>query len=378
MTFAHVMGMPVEESALTLAPAGAAILTGAAVIARSKLAGIVGWLPASLRPRGQLRATATFGSRRDRDRLESDHKARREAMRIPATAATTRHRTVEVDGLDIFYREGGDEADPTVLLLHGFPTSSYMFRNLIPALADEFHLVAPDYPSYGQSSFPARDEFDYTFERFYEIVVGFVDTLGSQTFSIYVQDYGAPIGLRIASRHPERVQALIVQNGNAYMDGFTPMWEPLFAYAGNRNSETEAPVRSLLTPEAIKWLWTHGTRDPNSIAPETWTLDAHNLDRRDNREIQLDIFYDYRLNIPEYEKFQHYLREHQPPTLITWGKGDEIFAPAGAEAYTRDLPTAELHLLDTGHFALEEELEFIADKMRRFLKENVSNAPLDA
>ena len=170
------------------------------------------------------------------------------------------------------------------------------------------------------------------------------------------------------------MQALIVQNGNAYMDGFTPMWEPLFAYAGNRNDETEAPVRSLLTLEAIKWLWTHGTRDPNSIAPETWTLDAHNLDRRDNREIQLDIFYDYRLNIPEYEKFQHYLREHQPPTLITWGTGDEIFGPAGAEAYTRDLPNAEVHLLDTGHFALEEELEFIADTMRRFLNENVSTA----
>jgi pimeloyl-ACP methyl ester carboxylesterase len=174
------------------------------------------------------------------------------------------------------------------------------------------------------------------------------------------------------------VQALIVQNGNAYMDGFTPMWEPLFAYAGNRNSETEAPVRSLLTFEAIKWLWTHGTHDPKSIAPETWTLDAHNLDRRDNRDIQLDIFYDYRLNIPEYEKFQRYLREHQPPTLITWGMGDEIFGPAGAEAYKRDLPDAEVHLLDTGHFALEEELEFIADKTRRFLNENVSSAPLNA
>jgi pimeloyl-ACP methyl ester carboxylesterase len=359
MIFAHVMGVPVEESALALAPAGAAILTGAAVVVRSKLAEIGGAATAPLRRRGQSTK-------------------RREAMRIPATAATVRHRTVEVDGLDIFYREAGDEADPTVLLLHGFPTSSFMFRNLIPALSDEFHLVAPDYPSFGQSSFPPKDEFDYTFERFYEIVLGFVDALGLDTFSIYVQDYGAPIGLRIASRHPERVQALIVQNGNAYMDGFTPMWEPLFAYAGNRNSETEAPVRGLLDPETIKWLWTHGTRDPESIAPETWMLDALNLDRRDNREIQLDIFYDYRLNIPEYEKFQQYLREHRPPTLITWGKGDEIFGPAGAEAYARDLPDAELHLLDTGHFALEEELEFIADKMRRFLNENVRNAPLDA
>jgi pimeloyl-ACP methyl ester carboxylesterase len=296
-------------------------------------------------------------------------------MPIPATtAAITRHKTVEIDGLDIFYREGGDRANPTVLLLHGFPTSSFMFRNLIPALADEFHVVAPDYPAFGHSSFPANDEFDYTFEGFYEIVRRFVDALEIGSLSLYVQDYGAPIGLRLASRHPERVQALIVQNGNAYMDGFTPMWEPLFAYASNRNSETEAPVRGLLTAETIKWLWTHGTRDPSNIAPETWTLDAHNLDRRGNRDIQLDIFYDYRLNIPEYENFHHYLREHQPPTLITWGVNDEIFGVAGAEAFRHDLPNAEVHLLDTGHFALEEELEFIAHTMHRFLKENVSSA----
>jgi pimeloyl-ACP methyl ester carboxylesterase len=292
-------------------------------------------------------------------------------MSVAATAVMTRHKTVEVDGLEIFYREGGDPGNPTVLLLHGFAASSFMFRDLIPALADEFHLVAPDYPSYGQSAFPARDEFDYTFERFYEIVLGFVDTLGLDDFSIYIQDYGAPIGLRIASRHPERVRALIVQNGNAYTKGFTPLWEPLFAFAADRNSETEAPVRGLLTTDAMKWLWTHGARDPQSIAPETWTLAAQNLDRRDNREIQLDIFYDYRLNIPEYERFQRYLRVHRPPTLITWGKGDEVFGPGGAEAYTRDLPGAEVHLLDTGHFALEEDLVFIADRMRRFLGENV-------
>ena len=185
-------------------------------------------------------------------------------MSVTATAARTQHKTVEVDGLDVFYREGGDRAKPAVLL-HGFPTSSFMFRNLIPALADEFHLVAPDYPSYGQSSFPAKHEFDYTFERFYEIVLGFVDTVGLDTFSVYIQDYGAPIGLRIASRHPERVQALIVQNGNAYMEGSTPMWEPLFAFAGNRNRETEAPVRGLLTHEAVKWLWTHGMRNPEGV-----------------------------------------------------------------------------------------------------------------
>jgi len=292
-------------------------------------------------------------------------------MSIPMTTARTHHNTIEVDGLDIFYREGGDPARPNILLLHGFPTSSFMFRNLIPALADEFHLVAPDYPAYGHSSFPARHEFDYTFERFYEIVLGFVDAVGLDTFSIYMQDYGAPIGLRIASRHPERVQALIVQNGNAYMEGFTPMWEPLFAFAGNRNAETEAPVRGLLTDEAVRWLWTHGMRNREAVPPEVWTLDAHNLDRPGNRDIQLDVFYDYRHNIPEYETFQHYFRTHQPPTLVTWGKRDEIFGPDGAEAYKRDLPDAEVHLLETGHFALEDDLELIADTMRRFLHENI-------
>jgi pimeloyl-ACP methyl ester carboxylesterase len=249
-----------------------------------------------------------------------------------------------------------------------------MFRNLIPALADEFHLVAPDYPSYGHSSFPAKHEFDYTFERFYEIVLGFVDAVGLGTFSIYIQDYGAPIGLRIASRHPERVQALIIQNGNAYMEGFTPTWEPLFAFAENRTHETEATVRELLTYEAVRWLWTHGMRDPEAVPPEAWALDAHNLDRIGNRDIQLDIFYDYRLNIPEYETFQQYFRTHQPPTLVTWGKGDEVFGAEGAEAYKRDLPNAEVHLLETGHFALEDDLELIADKMRRFLRENVERA----
>jgi pimeloyl-ACP methyl ester carboxylesterase len=296
-------------------------------------------------------------------------------MSVATTAPGTQHKTVQVDGLEIFYREGGDRANPSVLLLHGFPTSSFMYRNLIPALADEFHLVAPDYPSYGQSSFPRKAEFEYTFERFYEIALKFVDAIGLDTFSIYLQDYGAPIGLRLASRHPERVQALIVQNGNAYMEGFTPLWEPLFAFAEDRNSETEAPVRGLLTPEFLKWMWTHGTRDPANIAPETWALDSRNLERPGNREIQLDIFYDYRLNIPEYENFQRYLREQQPPTLIVWGKNDEIFGPAGAEAYRGDLPDAEVHLLDTGHFALEEELELIAHTMRRFLRENVRKGP---
>ena len=263
---------------------------------------------------------------------------------------------------------------PTVLLLHGFPTSSLMFRNLIPALADEFHLVAPDYPWYGQSSFPAKDEFDYTFERFYEIVLRFVDTLGLERL----------LDLRPGLRRTHRPQArLAPPRARAGADrpererihgGVHAMWEPLFAYAGNRNGETEAPVRSLLTLEAIKWMWTHGTRDPeehragdlDARRATTWSAAATARSSSTSSTTTGST--------SEYKKFQQYLREHQPPTLIIWGEGDEIFGPAGAEAYKRDLPDAELHLLDTGHFALEEELEFIADAMRRFLNANVRDA----
>jgi pimeloyl-ACP methyl ester carboxylesterase len=278
----------------------------------------------------------------------------------------TQHKTVQVHGLDIFYREAGNPANPTLLLLHGFPSSSQMFRNLIPRLADRFHLVAPDYPGFGQSSFPLHDQFTYTFERLYEVVVAFVDAIGLDRFSIYIQDYGAPIGLRIAQRTPERVLGIVTQSGNAYMEGFTPFWDRLFAHAKDRAAH-EASVREYLTHEATRWQWTHGTRDPASIAPDTWELDYRYLDRPGNREAQLDLFYDYQFNLDGYPAFQAYFRERRPPALIVWGRNDEIFGPAGAEAFLRDLPDAELHLLDTGHFALEEELDFIAERIRAFL-----------
>jgi pimeloyl-ACP methyl ester carboxylesterase len=287
------------------------------------------------------------------------------------TASTTKHRFVEVDGLDIFFREAGDRANPTLLLLHGFPTSSYMYRDLIPKLADRYHLVAPDYPSFGHSAFPAADEFDYSFESLYEMVVRFVDTLGLDTFSIFIQDYGAPIGLRLAQRNPDRVQAIVTQSGNAYLEGFTPFWEPLFAYATDPNPDTESKVREYLTHEANRWIWTHGTRDPESVSPDTWTLDNANIDRPGNREIQLKLFRDYKHNLDGYPVFQQYFRERQPPTLILWGRNDEVFGPKGAEAYLADLPDAELHLLDTGHFALEEDAGFIAAKVRDFLGRHV-------
>jgi pimeloyl-ACP methyl ester carboxylesterase len=284
--------------------------------------------------------------------------------------AATRHRTVQVDGLDIFYREAGDRANPTLLLLHGFPTSSQMFRNLIPNLSDRYHLVAPDYPGFGQSSFPARDRFDYSFERIYDVVLNLVDTIGLDTLSIYIQDYGAPIGLRLAQRNPDRVQAIITQSGNAYLEGFTPFWDRLIAYSHDRAAH-EASVREYLTYEATKWQWTHGTRDPESVPPDTWELDYRYLDRPGNKEAQLDLFYDYQYNLDSYPAFQQYFRDHKPPVLIVWGKNDEIFSPAGAEAYLKDLPDAELNILDTGHFALEEDGDLIAEKIRDFLGRHI-------
>jgi pimeloyl-ACP methyl ester carboxylesterase len=289
-----------------------------------------------------------------------------------STTAPTQHKTVQVDGLEVFYREGGDRANPTLLLLHGLPTSSRMFRNLIPALADRFHLVAPDYPGFGHSAFPPADDFEYSFANLTRVVERFIEVLGLERFSIYIQDYGAPIGLSIASARPERVQAIITQSGNAYMDGFTPFWEPLFAFASDPGPENEAKVRPLLTREANVWQWTHGTRDPENIDPDLPALDTRGFDRPGNRDVQVGLFYDYRLNLDKYPVFQQYFREHQPPMLITWGRNDEIFGPDGARAYLRDLPDAELHLLDTGHFALEEELDFIAQRIRDFLTRHAS------
>lgn len=283
-----------------------------------------------------------------------------------------KHRTLNVDGVDVYYREAGNPANPTLLLLHGFPSSSHMFRNLIPALADEFHLVAPDYLGFGNSAFPPPEEFDYTFENLAAVMRGFMDGIGLDRYSLYIQDYGAPIGLSIATAQPERVEALIVQNGNAYTEGFImPFWEPLFAYAKERTPETEAVARGALEIDAQRWQYTHGARDVEAISPDNWNLDQRFLDRPGNKEVQLGLFYDYQFNIPKYLAFQEYLRTHRPPTLIVWGKNDEIFGAAGAEAYKRDLPDAELHLLDTGHFALEEDLDVIAGHIRRFLGEHL-------
>jgi len=282
------------------------------------------------------------------------------------------YRTVKIDGLDIFYREAGPREAPAVLLLHGFPTSSHMFRNLIPALADEFRLVAPDYPGFGNSSMPTVDQFDYTFDHLAEVIDKFTEKIGLKKYSLYVMDYGAPVGYRLAVKHPERVQALVVQNGNAYDEGLdNDFWKPIKAYWQERTEERAKPLRGFFTREATIWQYTDGVRDKEAISPDNWNIDQPLLDRPGNAEIQLALFYSYGSNPALYPEGQAYFREKQPPTLIVWGKNDQIFPAAGAEPYKRDLKNLEFHLLDTGHFALEEDGAEIAGLLREFLRKNV-------
>jgi len=279
----------------------------------------------------------------------------------------TLHRTIQVNGLNIFYREAGPKDAPAILLLHGFPTSSHMFRNLIPALADKYRVIAPDYPGYGHSAMPRVGEFNYTFDNLAGVMEEFIEKVGLKRYSIYLMDYGAPVGFRIASKHPERVQALLIQNGNAYEEGLREFWKPLKAYWSERSEANAAELRKLLTLEATRWQYTHGTRREETISPDNWLVDQALLDRPGNQEIQLALFYDYGSNPPLYPKWQEYFRRHQPPTLIVWGKNDQIFPADGAHPYRRDLKNLELYLLDTGHFALEEEGATIAALIRSFL-----------
>ncbi len=283
------------------------------------------------------------------------------------------YRTVEIEGQEIFYREAGPADAPTILLLHGFPTSSHMFRNLIPALADEFHVIAPDYPGYGNSSMPPLDEFEYSFAHFARIVETLTDRLGVERYSLYLMDYGAPVGFRLATSRPERVEALIVQNGNAYEEGLGEFWDPIKAYWADPTADNAVPLRGLLTLDATKWQYTNGVRDPEVISPDNWAVDQPLLDRPGNDEIQLAMFYDYRTNVPLYPQWQQYLRSYQPPTLIVWGTGDFIFPAEGAHPYKRDLKDLEFHLLETGHFALEEDGDRIAALIRSFLRRKVAH-----
>jgi pimeloyl-ACP methyl ester carboxylesterase len=279
-----------------------------------------------------------------------------------------RYNTIRVNELEVFYREAGPQDGPVILLLHGFPTSSNMFRNLIPRLATSFHVVAPDYPGFGQSSMPSHNDFDYSFENLTNVVEALVDKLGLTRYSIYVMDYGAPIGYRLALRHPERVQALIVQNGNAYDEGLREFWDPIKKYWNDPTTENREAIRFLVDPKSTRWQYENGVADHTLLDPTTWVLDQVGLDRPGNAEIQLDLFYSYRTNVPLYPEFQAFFRQFQPPTLIVWGKNDFIFPPEGAVPYPRDLKDVETHLLDTGHFALETHGEEIASRIEEFLK----------
>lgn len=283
-----------------------------------------------------------------------------------------RYRIAKIDDLDIFYREAGPADAPVILLLHGFPTSSHMFRDLIPLLADKYRLIAPDYPGYGYSSAPSHEQFEYSFDNLANVVERFTEKVGLTKYSLYVMDYGAPVGYRLAAKHPERVQALIVQNGNAYEEGIdNPFWGPIRTYWKDRNQQNRDALRTILTLDATKWQYTNGVRNVEAISPDTWNHVQPLLDRPGNDEIQLDLFYSYGSNPPLYPQWQEYFRKYQPPTLIAWGKNDEIFPPAGAHPYLRDLKTVDFNLLDTGHFALEEDHKVMASLIRNFLGQHL-------
>ncbi len=282
----------------------------------------------------------------------------------------TRYATVRVDGVDVFYREAGDPAAPTVLLLHGFPASSFMFRELIPQLAGRYHVVAPDYPGFGLSAFPDRGAFPYTFENLARHLDAFTRVLGLRRYALYIQDYGAPIGLRLALAHPERVTALVVQNGNAYAEGLSDAWGPLRELWRDPSDAHRESVRGWLTAEGLRQQYLAGVPEglQARFSPDTWTLDWLRLSRPGNVDMQIDLFYDYRTNVALYPQFQAFLRDRRPPTLIVWGRYDPFFTLAGAEAYRRDVPGAELHVLDTGHFALESHAAPIGALMLAFLE----------
>ena len=278
-----------------------------------------------------------------------------------------RYRTVTVDGHRVFYRDAGEPTHPALLLLHGFPSSSHMFRNLIPLLADRYHIVAPDLPGFGFSDAPDRAAFDYTFDNLARVIEGFVDRVGLERYAIYVFDYGAPVGFRLALARPERVTAIISQNGNAYEEGLSAGWTPIRKYWQESTTANRDAIREFLTPETTKWQYVHGVSDETLVAPESYALDSALLARPGNDEIQLDLFLDYASNIALYPKFQDYFRTKRPPFLAVWGRNDPFFLPAGAEAFKRDIPGAVVRFFNTGHFALETHVKEIAAAIRGFV-----------
>jgi pimeloyl-ACP methyl ester carboxylesterase len=283
----------------------------------------------------------------------------------------TLYKTILVDSLSIFYREAGDPSNPKLVLLHGFPASSHQYRNLISVLADRFHVVAPDYPGFGNSDLASPDEFKYTFDRLSEIMENFLKAIGFRYFGLYMQDYGGPVGFRIITRHPESLEWLVIQNSNAYEIGFTSAWDGLRALWKNRTSETEAPLYVFLQLDTIRQIYLYGHKNPEAINPDNWNMDFRFMERPNTHQVQMDLFYDYRTNVALYPKWQKFLRDRQPKTLIFWGQNDIFFTVDGGEAYLKDLPDAEMQRLDSGHFAVEDCLHEIANNIQRFYIERV-------
>jgi pimeloyl-ACP methyl ester carboxylesterase len=288
--------------------------------------------------------------------------------------ANLKYGTLSVEGLNISYREAGDPANPKLVLLHGFPASSHQYRNLIPALADRFHIIAPDYPGFGNSDMPDPASFAYTFDRLSEITEQFLKAKGFDRYGLFVQDYGGPVGFRIVTRHPEALEWLIIQNTNAYEVGFTEAWGGLRnALWKKRTPDTEQGVAGLLAFETIKTVYLHGHKHPELISPDNWNMDFRFMERPNARQVQMDLFYDYRTNVALYPQWQKFLREKQPRTLIFWGQEDIFFTREGGETYLKDLPRAEMHRLDSGHFAVEDSLDEIAGNIKRFYEEQVAS-----
>lgn len=287
------------------------------------------------------------------------------------TRPVTHHRTTSVEGVEIFYREAGEKGAPVVVLLHGFPSSSHMYRNLIPALANHYYVIAPDLPGFGLSAMPSSSEFEYSFATFSDVIAGLLEQLGAERYALYVMDCGAPTGFRLALAHPDRVTALIVQNGNAYEDGMGDFWGVTRAYWADNGPVNRDALRPFLSLDGTRFQYLTGTKDETRIDPAAWLYDQLFLDRPGSTDIQLDIIYDYRTNVGLYPDFHAYFRAHQPPALILWGENDPIFLPEGARAFLRDLPEAELHFFDTGHFALEDKADEMIPVMHDFLARNL-------
>jgi len=292
-------------------------------------------------------------------------------VKIEKTMHPIHYKKISINGVNIAYREAGDSINPTLVLLHGFPSSSHQYRKVLNQLSDEFHLIAPDYPGFGNSDFPSANDYEYTFDNIAETINSFLELKGVNRYALMIQDYGAPIGFRIATAHPERVTAIINQNGNAYEEGLGEAWKGIRAFWADRNEKTENALLPAFSLEGLEWQYTHGTRNPEKVNPDTWHLDYLRLSRPNAHDVNIDLFYDYQNNVKLYPKWQQYLRDNQPPLLIVWGKNDEFFPESGAEAFKSDVKEIDYNIYDTGHFALEEDGDAIITKMREFMNKTL-------